>query len=93
MDIESTGLYSVTISAGCTGNWDKNSRTTGRFENSAAGFKTEFYSPGLPTAGIYQISDRAVNSTVVVGAAKAWSRVTAGANHVLGVDWISEGNL
>jgi hypothetical protein len=93
MDVQSTGAYSVSIGASNTGNWDKNNRFTGRLENSSSGFKTEIYSAGIPTVGIFQISDRAVNTSVVVGTAKAWSRATAGSTHVLGTDWISEGNL
>lgn len=93
MDVECPGTYSVSISGTSSGHWDKNSRHTGRFGNSSAGFKTEFYSAGRPSSGIFQISDRAVNAAVVAGAPKAWSRATAGSAHIDGVDWISEGVL
>jgi hypothetical protein len=97
-DVETTGnsaTYSVSIGAGCTGNWDKSNRFVNRFENSASGFQTEFWNAGQPVIGIFQIGDRAVNASTsrVVGAAKAWTRAVAGSAHVLGVDWISEGNL
>jgi hypothetical protein len=80
----------VTISAGCTGNWDKNSRYAGRFENSASGFRTEIYSSGIPTVGIFQIGDEAFNTAAPsTTSIEKWERLTAGSSHVLGTDWLA----
>lgn len=49
--------------------------------------------PAPPTGGTWPRGKRIINSAPAVGAARAWVKVTTGANNVVGTDWISEGNL
>lgn len=48
---------------------------------------------GIPASGTFARGTRIINSAPAVGAARGWTKVTAGAGNVLGTDWINEGNF
>jgi hypothetical protein len=62
-------------------------------DGGTGAFYNTFYLTAQPAAGTWRQGDIVINSIPAVGSPKGWTRVTTGSGNVLGVDWISQGNL